>query len=274
MMAAVTVNVAGDAVRLPPAVPGLQIMVANLPPQRLGSFMRAVPTRLSAQRVRRVSLLPPTKSRSSSAFSLESGSRGEADEVTAIERERCTNLPPLPRDRRRRRDIRHVDQVRIEDCRLAIGGASWCPFGGIFGNPDAMLQWPRYTARVIQFPAKAGDEVMVAVSYQRLALTSPWPGSAFHTPAGDYKRQLFARLAENSGPNLTRSTWQRFCPGTRSCGRRWPSAWGDQAAPHVGCPGPFVGRPQRAGAPDAILVPHAEAAQRHAGQEAAAIASI
>jgi hypothetical protein len=38
MMAAVTVNVAADAVRLPPAVPGLQIMVANLAAATVGEL--------------------------------------------------------------------------------------------------------------------------------------------------------------------------------------------------------------------------------------------
>jgi hypothetical protein len=50
-----------------------------------------------------------------------------------------------------------IDQARGELCRLSIGSASWCPFGGIFGNPNAALHYkPCYTARILKFPAKAG----------------------------------------------------------------------------------------------------------------------
>ena len=66
--------------------------------------------------------------------------------------------PPLPRQgARRRRDMRHVDQARVELCRVSIGGASWFPFAGIFGNPHAVLHYmPCHTAHIIKFPVKAG----------------------------------------------------------------------------------------------------------------------
>ena len=48
----------------------------------------------------------------------------------------------------------YVAPERVELCRVSIGCASWCPFGGIFGNPSAVLHsMPRYAACVIKFPA-------------------------------------------------------------------------------------------------------------------------
>ena len=64
--------------------------------------------------------------------------------------------PPRPeRPRRivRRRDMRCVDQARVELGRASIGAASWCHlFGGLFGDPNAVLHGD--TARVINFPAR------------------------------------------------------------------------------------------------------------------------
>ena len=55
--------------------------------------------------------------------------------------------------RRQRRDVRHVDRVRVELGRASIGAASWCHlFGGLFGDPNAVLHGD--TARVINFPAR------------------------------------------------------------------------------------------------------------------------
>jgi hypothetical protein len=51
--------------------------------------------------------------------------------------------------------MRLVDQARIDECRLAIGGASWFPFAGVFGDLSYM---PHPTACVIKFPAKAGKK--------------------------------------------------------------------------------------------------------------------
>jgi hypothetical protein len=93
--------------------------------------------------------------------------------VTTLVRECRTNLPLL-RDRRRRasrrwhwshddkRVILHrygrLDLERVWLARIAIGNASWVhPFWGVFGDPTILLRYaPRYTARVIKFPAKAG----------------------------------------------------------------------------------------------------------------------
>jgi hypothetical protein len=55
-------------------------------------------------------------------------SRG--DQVTAIDREHRPHPPPL---RGRRRDMRHIDQARLEFARLSISAASGL-FAGIFGN--------------------------------------------------------------------------------------------------------------------------------------------
>jgi hypothetical protein len=74
-----------------------------------------------------------------------------------IERERRTELRPLPPGRRRRRDIRHVDQVCLELARLSVGTTVGA-FAGIFGSPTAALcQLPYYTAPVINFPERRSD---------------------------------------------------------------------------------------------------------------------
>jgi hypothetical protein len=101
------------------------------------------------------------------APSIAEGARGAGtDGGDTIERpqwddlsvlgELCTGVRRRLRHHRRgRRDMRLVDQARIEECRLAIGGASSCPFGGIFGNPNTVLHYmPRPMARIITVPAR------------------------------------------------------------------------------------------------------------------------
>jgi hypothetical protein len=84
-------------------------------------------------------------------------------------------MPPLPPVRKRRahrawrrrfrlyhddrRVLLHrhgyVDRARIEDCRRAIGGASWGPFAGIFGDLNAALHYlPCHAARILKFPER------------------------------------------------------------------------------------------------------------------------
>jgi hypothetical protein len=102
-------------------------------------------------------------------------SRGLGHEVSsAIEREPCTGLPPLPPGRRRivqRHALSHdqrrkymrwygfVDPQRTWRARIAIGNASWCtPFWGIFGDLNAALHYlPCRVARILKFPERRSD---------------------------------------------------------------------------------------------------------------------
>ncbi len=51
-----------------------------------------------------------------------------------------------------------VDPKRIADANAQVGNASWLhPFASICGDLNAALHYmPRYTARILKFPAKAG----------------------------------------------------------------------------------------------------------------------
>jgi hypothetical protein len=52
----------------------------------------------------------------------------------------------------------YVDHARVELCCLSIGGASWFPFAGIFGNAHAVLNYmPRYTVRILKFPERRSE---------------------------------------------------------------------------------------------------------------------
>jgi hypothetical protein len=92
-------------------------------------------------------------------------------EVTAIDRERCAALPPLPPGRRRiiqRRCLTHnqwrllrhqiVDPDRARYVNLVLGMAG-SPFWSAFGDPRILLHQPLYAAQVIKFPERRSSEI-------------------------------------------------------------------------------------------------------------------
>jgi hypothetical protein len=89
--------------------------------------------------------------------------------VSAIERERCADLPPLPPERRRRgrcvlshdqyRVLRHyvVDLERLVLANYAIGMVG-ALFSGVFGSPNAPPHLAfLYSARIIKFPERRNE---------------------------------------------------------------------------------------------------------------------
>lgn|SRR5262249_6186581 len=114
-----------------------------------------------------------------------------ADEVTAIDQERCTYHPPLPPGRKRlecrvlshdRRRVAwhyfgHTDYARLMLANDAIGllGA---PFSGLFGSPNAAPHLAfLHSARIINFPRRATSDIAkLRVEVEQIKRTlGTWP---------------------------------------------------------------------------------------------------